>query len=148
MLRLKTLLSTLHLPQKRLAVACGISTAAAAQLVNNDRWPVKGSREVLQARIVEFLQAHGATAMQRARAFEVVPDVSKQPEEQLCSKSSDFHRLFLWISWRPSDAGFEDGVDDGQQFSHACDQRDLGRFTGSFQALVERTDGRIESHSA
>jgi len=83
MLRLKSLLVTLNLPQARLAAACGISTAAVAQLVNNDRWPVRGSRGDLQARIVEFLQGHGATAAQLARAFEVVPEaVTQHPETE------------------------------------------------------------------
>jgi len=82
MLRLKTLLSTLNLPQARLAAACGISRAALAQLVNREHWPVKGSQDELRARIEAFLQEHGAQPRQIARAFEVIPDVSKQPEEE------------------------------------------------------------------
>jgi len=82
MLRLKSLLATLNLPQARLAAACGISTAAAAQLVNRDRWPVKGSQDALRSRIEAFLREHGAQPSQIGRAFEVVPDVSKQPEEE------------------------------------------------------------------
>jgi len=66
--------------------------------------------------------------------------------EQLCLKSIDFHRFFLWIIRRLSDARFEDSIDDAQQFSG--DQCNLGRFTGGFEPLVERADGKIVSHGA
>jgi len=81
MLRLKTLLATLKLPQARLAGACGISTAALTQLVNHDRWPVKLEQDVLRSRIVEFLQAHGASQVQTDRAFEEVPNQPDLQEE-------------------------------------------------------------------
>jgi len=80
MLRLKSLLATLNMPQARLATACGISRAALAQLVNNERWPVKGSQDELRARIVDFLRGNGAEPRQIARAFEVVPDKSDQED--------------------------------------------------------------------
>jgi len=60
MLRLKSLLAALKLPQARLASACGISTAALAQLVNHERWPVKVAQDDLRMRMTEFLQDHGA----------------------------------------------------------------------------------------
>jgi len=55
MLRLKSLLATLNVPQARLASACGISRAALVQLVNREHWSVKGSQDELRARIVAFL---------------------------------------------------------------------------------------------
>jgi len=82
MLRLKSLLATLKLPQARLASACGISRAALAQLVNHERWPVQVAQDDLRMRMTEFLQDHGAEPRQIARAFEVIPDVSKTPEEE------------------------------------------------------------------
>jgi len=66
----------------------------------------------------------------------------------LASMASLFGSSLLQVNGGPSTSGFEDGVDDGQQFSHAGDQRDLGRFTGDFEPLAESTDGRIESHDA
>jgi len=35
-----------------------------------------------------------------------------------------------------------------KEFAHARHQRDLGRFTGGFQSLVELTNGWIESYGA
>jgi len=75
MLRLKTLLATLKLPQARLA------TAAVTQLVNHNRWPVKLPQDVLRSRIVEFLQAHRAGQVQIDRAFEEVPNTSTDLQE-------------------------------------------------------------------
>jgi len=73
MLRLKSLLTTLKVPQARLASACGISAATLAQIVNHQRWPKTPPADALRTRITAFLTEHGAGPSAIARAFELAP---------------------------------------------------------------------------
>jgi len=85
---LKGLLTTLNLPQARLAAACGISTAAVAQLINHGRWPVKLARDTLRARIRACLVQHGAQAQALARAFDDAPATSEKDAVMLLRKQT------------------------------------------------------------
>jgi len=72
MLRLKSLLTTLKVPQARLASACGISAATLSQIVNHQRWPKTPDAAALRERITAFLTEHGADQIAISRAFELV----------------------------------------------------------------------------
>jgi len=78
MLRLKSLLSTLNVPQARLAHAVGISAASLAQIVNHQRWPKTPDEAALRARITDFLTDHGARTGAIARAFEIAPSTDEE----------------------------------------------------------------------
>jgi len=88
MLRLKALLTSLNLPQARLAAECGISTAAMAQLVNHGRWPVRLAATELRARIRTWLLQHGASSAALERAFDAAPATSDEDANMLLRKQT------------------------------------------------------------
>lgn len=69
-LRLKTLLSSLRVPQARLAHAMGISTPAMTNLLVHNIWPKRTPRHVLIDAAEKLLIASGATSKQCQDAFE------------------------------------------------------------------------------
>jgi len=87
MLRLKSLLSTLHIPQARLAAACGISAATLSQIVNHDRWPKTPDSAALRTRITTFLTEHGARDTAITRAFELAPSTPEDTSMLLRKQS-------------------------------------------------------------
>jgi type II secretory pathway predicted ATPase ExeA len=91
MLKLKRVIKELGQTQSALARDLNLSSAAIAQLVNHNQWPV-GSKDVgMQFGILDFLERHGATEQQLEDVFheDRGPDENRdavkpsQPEQDL-----------------------------------------------------------------